>query len=179
MENSANLEEDILQMAKGDMGAFEHLYRACEQAVFSYTLNFTKNFHLAKDTMQETFLKVYRAAPSYQPQGKPMAFILRIAKNEALMVLRKESRENLVDFQEDVWGWGSYEDHTEEQLLLKGLLVELEDKPREIVLLHVIAGLKHKEIASFLQMPLGTVLWHYRQSIKKLNAILEKEGGML
>ena len=64
-------------------------------------------------------------------------------------------------------------------MLLKGLLVELEDKPREIVLLHVIAGLKHKEIASFLQMPLGTVLWHYRQSIKKLNAILEKEGGML
>ena len=39
--------------------------------------------------MQDTFVSVMQSAPGYQPSGKPMAWLLTIARNLALMRLRK------------------------------------------------------------------------------------------
>ena len=47
-----------------------------------------------------------------------------------------------------------------------------------MVLLHVVSGLKHREIAQDLGLPLGTVLTRYHRALKKLRHILS-EGGAL
>ena len=45
----------------------------------------------------------------------------------------------------------------------------------QIVLLHVVSGYKHREIAEFLGKPLGTVTWTYKNAVRKTREYLEKE----
>lgn len=51
----------------------------------------------------------------------------------------------------------------------------LSDGERQIVILHVVSGFKHREIAQMLDKPLGTVLWAYNNALAKLKKELEKE----
>ena len=63
----------------------------------------------------------------------------------------------------------------EDRLLLTKTLDELGDQERQIVMLHAVAGFKHREIAQLLEIPLPTVLTKYHRSIKRLNTLI-KEG---
>ena len=51
----------------------------------------------------------------------------------------------------------------------------LNEDELQIVLLHVVAGYKHREIAAMLDKPLGTVTWTYNNAIKKSREYFEKE----
>ena len=57
---------------------------------------------------------------------------------------------------------------TEDRLVLAALMNRLSDREREIVLLHAVSGLKHREIAKVLSLPLSTVLSKYSRAMKKL-----------
>jgi DNA-directed RNA polymerase specialized sigma24 family protein len=52
----------------------------------------------------------------------------------------------------------------------------LTEEERQIVILRSIEGLKHREIAKLLAIPLGTALSKYHRSLSKLRTILEEEG---
>ena len=56
----------------------------------------------------------------------------------------------------------------EEKLLLKECMEKLTDEEREIVMLHAVAGFKHREIAHMMDMALATVLSKYHRAMKKL-----------
>ena len=58
-------------------------------------------------------------------------------------------------------------DH-EDRMVLTSLLTVLSEEERQIVLLHSMTGLKHREIADLLEMKLSTVLSKYNRAIKKL-----------
>ncbi len=60
-------------------------------------------------------------------------------------------------------------------MVLKAALDILKEDERQIVLLHASAGLKHREIAADLQMPLATVLSKYNRAMKKLKQYLREE----
>src|SRR5690554_3935659 len=62
-----------------------------------------------------------------------------------------------------------------ENLDLMSALLELDEADRQIVVLHVVAGFKHREIADFLSLPHSTVRWRYRRALSKLAAILGGE----
>lgn len=175
MNKNAQLEELIQQTGQNNNVAFEKLYRTCDKAVFSYVLSITKSFVLSEDIMQETFLRIRASASSYQCMGKPMAWILRIAKNSALMYFRKHRHEVMVDYSQEEYLFGSYEDNLDDIILLKASLKYLNDKQREILFLHVVVGFKHREIAKQLQLPLGTVLWNYHRAIKVLSDRMNNE----
>ena len=50
---------------------------------------------------------------------------------------------------------------------------------RQIVILHALTGLKHREIADILEVPTGTVLSKYNRAIKKLRSDIEGRGEMI
>ena len=52
----------------------------------------------------------------------------------------------------------------------------LGDQERQILILHAVTGLKHREIAEMLGMPLATVLSKYARSLKKLKKALEEDN---
>ena len=56
-------------------------------------------------------------------------------------------------------------------------MTRLSDEERQIVVLHAVAGFKHREIADIVELPLPTVLSKYHRALKKLRAFLEKGEG--
>lgn len=170
----------LLASARGDREAFRRLYENTDKAIYGYILSLTKNESDAEEIMQETYMKVWTSAASYEAQGKPLAWMFTIARNLCFMRFRDRKREaqmSLEDLPGDAGGEISTSlENLPEKLALDAALNHLSAEEREIVLLHAGAGLKHREIAQSLEMPLATVLSKYNRAMKKLQKILGEEG---
>lgn len=169
-----DLEELLRQIALGSQQAFEELYRATDSAIYGYALSLTKNHHEAQDIMMDTYLKIRCAAHLYMPLGKPMAWILTITKNIARTKLRSAGRQIPLDDLEETTP--SFDRDSEEAVALEQAMKVLGDQERQILILHAVTGLKHREIAEMLGMPLATVLSKYARSLKKLKKALEEDN---
>ena len=182
-ESATELDDALIAaVASGDREAFACLYRLTDKAVYGYLLSILKNHHEAEDCMQDTYLKIDAGAKDYQPQGKPMAWVLTIARNQALMRLRHrrnaptELTDDVADTQ--VFSLPDAVCRQEDRMVLQTVLQVLDEQERQIVMLHVTAGLKHREIAGMLGIPLPTALSKYRRALAKLKRALEQaEGG--
>ena len=168
------IDQYLFRIAAGDQNAFSALYRATKTSVYAYALSVLKNTQDAEDVLQDCFLHVYHAANTYQSCGKPMAWIITIVRNLCLQRLREHKRfsdlpeenwEPYINSQEGISG--------EDRLILQECMQKLTDEERQIVILHAVAGFKHREIASVLRMPLATVLSKYNRSIKKMHSVLQ------
>ncbi len=172
------IEKCIKKTAEGDEKAFEKLYSLTKDSVYGFALTILKNTHDAEDVMHDSFVNVYRGASAYRPDGKPLAWILTITKNLSLTHLKKARRREDLP-QED---WEKFLDEkenisVEDKIVLHACMATLTDEEREIIVLHAVAGFKHKEIAEILDMALSTVLSKYNRAIKKLRDVLEREAG--
>lgn len=175
---NGELEALIGGIAAGSREDLAELYRRTRAAVYGLALSYLKNGAEAEDVAQDTFVKVWAAAPSYRPQGKPMAWLLTIARNLALGRLRTAAR--IQDLSEAQWSAFSIESDTltaDDRTVLAAALDRLSDEERHIVVLHAVCGLKHREIAQFLGLALPTVLSKYHRSLKKLKTILEGDDA--
>lgn len=173
-------EKLLLLVAKGDAEAFHQLYQNTDKTMYSFILSITRNPQDAEEIMQETFLKIWISAGSYQSQGKPLAWMFTIARNLCYMKFRSQKHEadiGLLDLSEKELGefCPQIEDAADRQVLLAAMQI-LKEEERQIVLLHTTAGLKHREIAADLQIPLPTVLSKYNRAMKKLQQYLREEG---
>ena len=169
------LERCLVRMADGDTDALSGLYERTHAAIYGYALSLLKNVQDAEDVMQDTFVKAFHAAGQYKSSGRPMAWLMTIARNEALMRIRGRGR--TVSMSPEDWQeqFADRPDMSQEDMLtLKALLDTLSDEEREIVTLHALTGLKHREIASLLGLARPTVLSKYNRAIKKLGKSLKE-----
>jgi len=173
--DSKTLDGYIADIACGDMGSLEKLYRAVSPGVYAYALSVLKNTHNAEDVLQDCFLKIYRGAADYTPCGKPMAWIMTIAKNLCMSCIT--AQEKTQDLEES--DWESIMDYSrlsdDDRMVLFACMNELREDERRIVVLHAVSGFKHREIAALLDLPLSTVLSKYSRAIAKLRAYYERE----
>ena len=173
--DQTGLESLLLDMTRGDQEALAQLYHRTRTAVFGLALSYLKNRHDAEDVTQDTFVRAWENAPSYRPQGKPMAWLLTIARNLSLMKLREKDRTE--GLPEEDWALPGPDDAltAEDRTVLSAALAVLEDEEQRIVLLHAVTGLKHREIAESLSLPLSTVLSKYHRALNNMTRKLE--GG--
>lgn len=163
------MDDWIYQIAQGNEQAFYQLYEATRSSVYSFVLSIIKNPHDAEDILQETYISVYQSAISYQSHGKPMAWLLRIARNFTFLKLRDKKKHQALSAEEmDQWLCGQYQLDQDDKLVLEAALNILSDEERQIITLHSISGLKHREIADLLNLKLTTVLSKYHRGLKKL-----------
>ena len=64
---------------------------------------------------------------------------------------------------------------TEERMVLEAAFHVLNQEERQIVILHAVSGLKHKEISQIMKRPLSTVLSKYNRAIKKLKKAMGED----
>ena len=167
----------IIEIGMSSKEAFEKFYYATDKVLYAYILSILKNHEDTMDVLHDTYIKIRSAAHLYKPMNKPMAWVFTIARNLAKTKITKNKRtlysdnteiENDLSF--------SYVTDVEDRMVLITVLKELTDEERSIILLHAVSGLKHKEIAEDLKLPLSTVLSKYNRGLKKLKNILEKKG---
>ena len=168
------LDRLLVQVGGGDREALALLYDKARAAVYAMALSLLKDAHEAEDVAQDTFVKVWENAPGYRAQGSPMAWMLTIARNLARMRLRRIGRQ--VGLEEEEWNAIPADApavSAEDRQVLQTALAALGEEERQIVLLHAVTGLKHREIAALMELPLATVLSKYHRGLKKMRAQLE------
>lgn len=176
--DSWELDGYISALADGDMDAMARLYDAASAGVYAFALSVLKNKQDAQDVLHDTFVSIYGAADHYRSVGKPMAWIMTIAKNQCYKLLRQRRRMaelSLEDWNDDPM-LVTYIP-SDNKLLVEYCMKSLSDRERQIVALHAVSGFKHREIAALLGVPLPTVLSKYNRAMKKLRVLLEKEGA--
>ncbi|MBP3520759.1 MAG: RNA polymerase sigma factor [Oscillospiraceae bacterium] len=170
------LDRLLLAVGAGDREALARLYEETRGAVYAAALGVLGNHHEAQDVTQEAFVRIWENAPGYRSQGSPMAWMLTITRNLARMSLRREGRKGELSPEE----WesipaGEEQEAAEDRMALREALASLDSEERQIILLHAVSGLKHREIAALIERPLSTVLSRYQRGLKKLKKQLEGE----
>lgn len=163
----------IAAVGTGDREALAELYSLTQVAVYSFCLSLLKNAQDAEDALHDTYLDLFRSAEGYQTKGKPMAWIITVAKNRCLMRIR--DRQKTAELPAEDWDRVSdtaAATDLNDRIALEACLQKLTDEERQIVVLHAVSGLKHREIARVLEKPLSTVLSKYHRAMKKLKVFL-------
>ena len=169
------LRELIRKIALGEGEALASLYEKTPSAVYGFALSISKNRADAEEIMQDTFLAVDANANRYQPVGSPMAWILTITRNLAYQRLRRAKRETAAEDIPEEADHAILSEETENKMILETALKTLGEEERQIVMLHAVSGLKHREIAALLGLGLPTTLSRYHRALAKLQKQL---GGM-
>lgn len=148
--------------------------------MYGFLLSLTKNKEDAEDLLQDTYIKIRNGSQLYKKQGTPMTWMCAIAKNQYLDFVRKYGKNRSVDFGEVEnyisEGMEESRDDTkkvENKMLLETAFGILGEEEITIVVLHMINGLKHREIAELTGLTLSTVLSKYNRSLKKMKSIIE------
>ena len=173
-EGRRELKRLLSGIAAGRPEDMSELYSRTRTAVYSLALSYLGNAHDAQDITQDTFVQVWERAGQYRPNGSPMGWLLTVCRNLALMRIRKADRH--ADLDDSGWDAIPAEEKglsVEERALLQDALALLDKNERRVVMLHAAAGMKHREIAVLLEMPLATVLSKYHRAIKKLRAFMK------
>lgn len=169
----SQLEEYIFSIAQGDLTCMSELYEKTNSKIYAYSLSLLKNKADAEDVTHDCYVAVYNNAYQYKSKGKPLAWMITIARNLALAKLNERKRyldNEILEYQvAEQEGLGAVEKHTIEMCMNI-----LDTTERQIIILHAVSGFKHREIAKLLEMPLSTVLSKYNRGIKKLKAQYEK-----
>ncbi len=177
-KNKLNIEESLfIRIGKDDRDAFEELYLLTERALYGYILSMTGNHDDALDILQETYLKIRGAAHLYKPMGKPLAWIFTIARNlyRSQLVLKDNALKNSTVAMDNRLDFSYVTDPTD-RIVLQSALSILSEEERQIIILHAISGLKHREIADNIGLPLSTALSKYHRGLKKLRKHLIERG---
>jgi RNA polymerase sigma-70 factor (ECF subfamily) len=141
--------ELLIELQRGSQRAFAEVYQQFSEGVFAYCVKILADRQLAQDVVQETFLKVQQHAHTIQNDESFKSWVFRIARNEALMQLRKR-RVNGELKDDSVWD----EDTpyhlalaTERTEIVNRMLDNLKHEYREVLVLLVYEGMSYAEIA--------------------------------
>ena len=177
-EDRHKLQQLLIHIAGGEREALAELYQRTRAAVYGLALSYLKNAHDAQDLTQDVYVQVWDCAEQYRLTGSPMGWLLAVCRNLCLMRLRREERHAALSEEE----WDAIPARecgldADERALLQGALASLTDEERRVVLLHAVTGLKHREIAALLELPLPTVLSKYHRALKKMRSFLEGDDA--
>lgn len=169
------IEEYIIKIGYGSKEALSNLYEITKTSIYGFALSILKNSHDAEDVLQDVYIKIYESANTYQANGKPLAWILTITKNLSLMKLRKQKNTKDIDDLKEILPSNKNKNDAENKLLLSTVFEHITEEERNILILHAVAGFKHREISKFLEIPLSTVLSKYNRTIKKIKKVMGEE----
>lgn len=177
--NDAINEDWFEAISKGDDQAFTELYYSSYKELFGFLLSLTRNKEDAEDLLQNTYIRIRNGSHLYKKQGTPMTWMCAIAKNQYLDFIRKNKKNNSVDYDEvenyvseGMEKQSPQMKNVEDKMLIEHIFNILGEEERTIVTLHMIDGLKHREIAELVGLSLSTVLSKYNRSLKKLKNCL-------
>lgn len=173
----ATVENLIFRISQGDISAMGDLYELTETDIYAYALSKTENKEWAEDITHDTFVQIWKNSPKYTPMGKPLSWMFTIEMNlirrQYNLSRRFTSLDESIEVESDERDLSQSVIDSE---FIRQIMQILTEEEREIISLHIISGLKHREIAKLFGKPLSTVLSKYNRAIKKLQAqIKEKE----
>lgn len=170
-------ERNMLAAGKGDQEAFAALYDRWSGPILRYFWHTCYDRAAAEDFMQETFLRIWRAAPRYEVRARFSTFLFQVAKNlwlnERAKILRRPLKVSL-DAPRDAGDDGDGSSlaerlagdgpspgddaaRAETGRRIRAAVDLLSDKLRDVFVLAAFQELPYQEVGDILGIPEGTV----------------------
>ena len=146
---------------KGDMKAFERLYRLHSSKVMGLCLRMTRRRDVAEDCVQQTFIRAWRSLAAFEGRSAFGTWLHRIAVNEVLTFQRNhgtraESDGEAVEDAQDAPVESPREYDSGEVMDVERALATLPPGSRHVVVLQTVYGYSHEEVAEMLGIAVGT-----------------------
>ncbi len=169
----------VARCQRGDLGAFEELYKAHAPRLYSLACRMVGNASDAEDLLQEIFLAAHRKLESFRGESALGTWLYRLAANQCLDFLRsRAARANqLTDALDEERGvtdetGRGLADRTVTKMDLERALAQLPDGCRAAFVLHDVEGLEHREVAEALGIAEGTSKSQVHKARLRLRALL-------
>jgi RNA polymerase sigma-70 factor (ECF subfamily) len=181
LEQTSEIENSLIQRAKqGDRNAFGELVGRYYETVIGLVYHLCGDAQIAQDATQEAFIRAWVKLPSFQPRAPFRSWVYRIAVNTALDILRKKTEESLENNEEMLvmaeksLGPEAAYIEKEQTDFLQSAVKALPEAARTVLVLREYGGLSYEEIASVLEIPLGTVMSRLNYARSSLREKLQK-----
>ena len=175
-------DEELMQLVySGEASAFEVVYDRHADAAFSLAYRMCSQRALAEDVVQEAFLSLWRSGARYdRGRGSVRAWVLGIVHNRAIDSLRRRTvrdrgRVSDAGIEERV----AAPERTDVEVArrdeareVRDALEQLPDEQRRAIELAYFGGLTHVQIASMLELPVGTIKGRMRLGLAKMRMTL-------
>ena len=180
----------------GRPAVFETLVKRYERELYNYLRRFLNNQVLAEDAFQATFMQVHLKCHLYDADRKVRPWLYTVATNQAIDIQRRNRRHRLVSLdrpnrvQHDELGslvdvLGGREDEPasgleqgERKEWIRQAVAALPEQLRSAVKLVYFRGMKYREAADELDVPVGTVKSRLHSAVKRLGKAWEDNQAM-
>jgi RNA polymerase sigma-70 factor (ECF subfamily) len=169
------MRDDLLaRFRAGDHSAVRDLYSTYGAAVYTVAMSILRSRELAADATQQTFVKAWRNASTFDPDREFGPWIYAIARNTSLDLLRAESRRESLSASGDVdlvalspgieTAWEAFE--------VRLAIDRLPEEERSVVKLTHLEGHTHSQAAAKLGIAVGTVKSRSHRAHQRLAVLL-------
>ena len=184
-------DEDLVARSRGgDVDSFNQLILRWERPIYALAYRVIGREEDARDVVQDTFLRAFRALPGFKGQAKFSSWIYRIALNLCRDWIRRQRRTPVVQMPDDAEAVermairdpvDSIEDlvaRKELSAVVAEAMAVLPEEQRTAIILKEYHGMTFQEIAELQGVPLSTVKTRLYQGLAVLRRNLEKQGRM-
>jgi len=178
--------------SRQDRRAFDQLVRRYERELYNYLRHYLGDAEMAEDAFQATFLQVHLKCERFEPGRRVRPWLYTVATNQAIDAQRRNRRHRMVSLDRRSAARGSDDDagslvqllesqeadpfdeadSAEQRQSVRQAVDQLPDPLREVLVLVYYQGLKYREAAEVLSIPVGTVKSRLHAAIGKLNQAL-------
>jgi RNA polymerase sigma-70 factor (ECF subfamily) len=186
LDSDATFDEQLQNLldrcASSDAAALQRLYKLVSPVLFASLTRILRRRALAEEALQDVFVSIWQRAGQFRAtRGRPMAWMMSIARYRAIDLLRHErhaptlmpelpERAEIVpdpDTPAPVWLSGA--------ALLERCVALLSSQQRQCLELAFVGGSSHEDIARLTGSPLGTVKSWIRRGLQSLRQCLESQ----
>jgi RNA polymerase sigma-70 factor (ECF subfamily) len=181
-------DEELMQLVyRSNADAFEVIYDRHADAAFSLAYRICSQRALAEDVVQEAFLSLWRSRTRYdRNRGSVRTWLLGIVHNRGIDALRRRSvRDRGLTQEEGIEERVAALERTdvdvarrEEAREVRDALDELPREQSQVIELAYFGGMTHVQIASMLDMPVGTIKGRMRLGLSKMRMALGDPAEM-
>jgi RNA polymerase sigma-70 factor, ECF subfamily len=172
----------VARAQKGDRGAYGELVQRYQAGVVNVVYHMCSDAQLAQDAAQEAFIQAWLHLPSYRPQSSLRNWLYRIAVNAALDAIRHQKPQ----MPEEIESLELIDPHDNPEgvlvqrelaLQVQKAVQALPDACRVVLLLREFEQLTYQDIASTLDIPIGTVMSRLNYARDRLRLLLRSHAG--
>ena len=173
---ATDLADLLRRSSRGDQTAFAALYDAVSAKVYGLSVRIVRDPAQAEEVAQEALLEVWRTSSRFDPdRGSPLGWILTITHRRAVDRVRAAEAATRRDMVYEQRNQPVHHDSTAEAAQaslearrVRGALGTLTAVQREAVELAYLGGYTHTEVASMLELPVGTAKTRIRDGLIRL-----------
>lgn len=172
--NTKEIQQYIESVRNGERAAFEKLYDMYSDAVYGILFQVVKKEEVAVDLLQDTFLKFWTNASSYnEEKGTIFTWLLNVARNKGIDYLRKQKRRKTDNIQEgdlvvDIKNDGQSSSMNTNIIGMDTMIKDLDEDLQFVIKYLYFEGYTQSELADEFDIPLGTIKSRARKALKLL-----------